>query len=487
MIFLLKIMQLTYSWKSCFLSLLISISAIACSTSAEHVESDDAFYFPDENWEEVAEDLKELKDTYWLTESITIRILPEGKNWLFQIDDGEKEKVVSINSHLWKVPGLDIVFYGKGRGENLKLRIKRYEETVSLSPSPVAPDLAKEYEAASVPEIVERLVPRLMIAWHVPGVSVAVIRNNSIRWLGQYGIKRYGESETIGPETVFEAASMSKPVFAYVALQLVEEGIMDLDSPLVNYLGEPYTEGVPLHEQITARMVMSHTSGFPNWRSGGWRSGNRIPVLFEPGTEFRYSGEGFLFLQRVVEKLTGNKAQADELMKRRLLEPLHMDNSSYIWQASYNSIAASGHDKQGEIKQQERSIYRATNVAYTLYTTPEDYAKFLIEMMKEDRSAPYSLSSEMLDEMMAIQSDVPDGTSMVRRNGTSALSVHFGLGWKIETLESGPRYVHTGSNGTGFRCMSEFNPQTGNGIVIMTNGVSGAGLRTDLIRYVGEE
>ena len=93
---------------------------------------------------------------------------------------------------------------------------------------------------------------------------------------------------------------MSKPLFTYAALQLVESGKLDLDTPLDHYLPSPYLPDDPRTGEITPRMVMAHTTGLPNWRKGGWRAGGPLPLRFPPGTRFSYSGEGYLYLQRAV-------------------------------------------------------------------------------------------------------------------------------------------------------------------------------------------
>ncbi len=121
---------------------------------------------------------------------------------------------------------------------------------------------------------------------------------------------------------------MSKLPATYLALQLVEREQLDLHKPLVQYLDKPYLPDQPLHEQITAYMVLVHTTGFPNWREGGWQSGNPLLVQFTPGSQFGYSGEGFLYLQRVMEHITA--APFEELAQRELLVPLNMNSSSYV-------------------------------------------------------------------------------------------------------------------------------------------------------------
>lgn len=422
--------------------------------------------------------LDQLAGTYWLAETHKVTIEQEDGEWVLQIDENDKKIIKPTGINEGHVPELGISIQGAGENE---LVIKRYGLTVKISDDKRS---VNGYGNKPIPDVIDELMPRLMIARNVPGTSVALIQNGDVSYLKQFGLKTAGQEPPVTENTIFEAASMSKPVFAYVVLQLVEEGLLNLDTPLVEYLGKPYIENDERHERITARMVLSHTSGFPNWRKGGWRKGGPVPILFEPGTSFRYSGEGFLFLQKVVEKLTNTPL--DELMKERLLKPLGMNHSSYVWQDRYDAFAAGGHYKNG-LPKKNRSIYHTPNAAFTLYTTPADYAKFLIEMMKDDRSAGHSLNSDSITQMLSIQSDAEGRTPIVRRSGETEGTVHFGLGWKIEAIPSGHRINHTGSNGTGFRCLSEFNPRTKNGIVILTNGIGGAQLRNELMRYAGEE
>lgn len=432
---------------------------------------------------EKIEKLTELEGDYALTDRIDIHIRQEEDNWVFQIEDDDVNIIEPDGEARWSVPDLDIEFYGIRNEEGVKLNVSRYGETMSLTPEWDGSN--ENFDDMPVSEIVEQITPRLMVANHVPGVSVSVLENGELSWLGQYGIKTYGQPEAVTDQTIFEAASMSKPIYAYAVLQLVEEGVLDLDTPLVEYLEGPYIEGETLHKKITPRMVLSHTSGFPNWRNGGRQAGGPISVHFEPGSDFRYSGEGFYFLQQVVEKLTS--VTTEEFMQSRLLRPLGMHSSSYIWQPAYDTLAAAGHNREGDIPERERRIYKTANAAFTLYTTPSDYARFLVEMIREDRSPNHSLSTEMLNQMLTVQSTAEGRKVLERRNNSSEGSVHFGLGWKIEDLPSGNRINHTGSNSTGFRCLSEFSPQTENGIIIMTNASGGSALRTDLMRYAGEE
>jgi CubicO group peptidase (beta-lactamase class C family) len=324
----------------------------------------------------------------------------------------------------------------------------------------------------------------LMTDMKIPGVSISIISDGQIAWHKGYGVVRAGEPEKVTPETVFEACSMSKVVFTYAVLKLVEQGKLDLDRPLVDYLDEPYLEDEPLHKLITARMVMTHTTGFPNWREGGWRKGGPLPVKFKPGTEYGYSGEGYLYLQRVVEHITGKPLNS--FMKETLLEPISMASSSYVWEQRYDNLGSAGHDEAGEVKP-DRSLYDRANAAYSLYCTPDDYARFIIEVMSEDRSAEHSLSRESIAEMLTPTIEVKGshGRPVPRAGRSRCASIRRGLGWVVgETNDGDIRAWHSGSNGTGFRCYSEFDPARQTGIVIMTGSVNGKSLYQQLMSAI---
>jgi len=336
----------------------------------------------------------------------------------------------------------------------------------------------------SVTRKLDILTPTLMANRKVPGVSISLIWDGQLAWQKGYGVVDESKPDKVTPLTVFEACSMSKVAFTYVVLKLVEQGKIDLDKPLVDYLPEPYLKDEPLHKLITARMVMTHMTGFPNWRKGGLRKGGPLPVQFKPGTKYGYSGEGYYYLQLVVEQITGKSLNA--LMNEMLLEPAGMVSSSYVWEQRFDKVASAGHDKAGKVKK-NRPLYRQANAAYSLYCTPNDYARFIIEVMKDNRSAEYSLSQKSIKKMLTpyIEINGSHGNPIPRSGPSGYLSVHRGLGWVIgQKKEKGIRAWHSGSNGSGFQCQSEFDPQKRTGIVIMTGSVNGALLYRDLIRMI---
>ncbi len=316
-------------------------------------------------------------------------------------------------------------------------------------PSPSLASRIRRFEAS---------LPGLMDKHHVPGVSLTLVENGQLVWSRGYGVRCAGTDDPVQPETVMEACSMSKPFYAYLFLKLVERGQAKLDRPLVDYLGDDYLDDQPRHRQITAEMVLTHTTGLPNWRRGGWRSGGPMSLSFDPGTKFRYSGECFLMLQRAMEKATGKGL--DVISQENLISPLGLKNTRYVWDEALMVKASCGHDHNGKVKL-NRKYYDSANAAFSLYTSAEDYARFLVELLGSDRSAAHSLSKQMLTRMLS---------PISHREEQDA---DWGLGWGLRNLNGRRLVYHSGSNGTGFRCYSEFLPDSGDGLVIMTNAVSG--------------
>jgi CubicO group peptidase (beta-lactamase class C family) len=275
---------------------------------------------------------------------------------------------------------------------------------------------------------------------------------------------------------------MSKPVFAYLVMKLVELGKLDLDRPLAEYLPEEDPPAQKDKELITARMVLSHTAGFPEWRKGYEERQGPLPVKFTPGSRFAYSAEGIFYLQRVVERITEEPLEV--YAQRALFGPLGLRQMSYVLTPDLEPGLASGHDAGGKFLQKTR--YTHGNAAYSLYTTALDYAAFLVEIMKSDRSAAHSLSRQSVEAMLGHQVALNARDPVERPGSAQGLAVYRGLGWSVNTSAAGDFVHHSGANSSGFRCFSQFNPGRGSGIVIMTNGLSGGDLWTRLISQVGD-
>ena len=307
----------------------------------------------------------------------------------------------------------------------------------------------------------EQQMDDLMTQHKVPGLSIALIADRLLVWSRGYGVRCADSDHPVDPDTIMEACSMSKPFFSYLVLKLVEEGKFDLDKPLTDYLAADSLKDDPRHRHISARMSMTHSSGLPNWRPGGWRSGSPLSLAFMPGKTFRYSGEGFLMLQRAVEQHL--KTGLDALSLVRLIKPLKLTNTRYVWDDRFTLRSSCGHDRNGVVKTQ-REYYADANAAYSLYTSAADYGRFLVEILSEDRSGSQSISAKMRAEMLAPGSHRQDQDA------------DWGMGWGLRSVDGRRQVYHSGANGTGFRCYSEFCPETGDGLVIMSNAIGGTEL-----------
>ena len=316
-----------------------------------------------------------------------------------------------------------------------------------------------------------RLIDRLeqtILAWmeklDVPGLSVALVKDAALVWSRGFGVTNRQSARQVSPDTIFEAASLSKPVFAYGVLKLFEAGLIDLDAPLSDYLPEPYLPGEPRLPLITARRVLCHTSGLPNWRP---KDGPLVMHL-APGERFSYSGEGYVYLQHVIEHMSGRAL--DDLMEARVLGPLGMTSSSYVWRDEYEERAAQGHDETGSPVETVRST--EANAAYSLRTTPSDFARLLIAIMQppaktEFQPAP-ALIAEMLHPQVAVNDLAPWHPDWLNRPITIQRQVSWGLGWGLQHDTIADAFWHWGDNGT-FQAFAMAVPSQKLGLVSMAN------------------
>ncbi len=277
----------------------------------------------------------------------------------------------------------------------------------------------------------ESALPGLIKEADIPGMSIAVIRDGKLLWSGAFGIKSALTKEPVSEDTIFEAASLTKPYFAYYVMKLVEAGELDLDKPLVGYVPRDYLvknyiehpwelEGFrrDWFEKITARMVLSHSSGLPH---GDPR--RPLPIFFEPGTKYRYSADGYFYLQKVVEYLKGKPLEA--LMKEAVIDPLGMTSSSLVWEDRYETRAAVGHDFFGVTDGKFRKRTEA-HAAATLYTTAKDYARFVMAVLNDDGLKPATVR-EMLKPQIPVAQDIS-----------------WGLGFGQETTSAGQAFWQWG-------------------------------------------
>lgn len=314
-------------------------------------------------------------------------------------------------------------------------------------------------------------VPVIMKRARVPGLQLAYIEGGEITMEAAFG---YAESENytpVGPNTVFEAASLSKPLFAYAVLRMVDRGEWDLDQPLWDILEYDRLAHDDRAKQLTTRIVLTHTTGLPNWAWGD------TPLEFDadPGERWGYSGEGILYLQRAVEAKTG--LTLEEIATREVFDPLGMSSSHYRWVESFDSLAAEPHDEFGDPATRRRP--ESGNAAGSLHTTATDYARFVAAMLRGEGLAP--------ETHAAMLAPGPDLTNTAWGDDEEAEAhLFWGLGWGLEHGRRGESFWHWGDQGTA-RCFVVAYPDSGDALVYFTNSANGLAIGPALLDLVFDD
>jgi CubicO group peptidase (beta-lactamase class C family) len=340
---------------------------------------------------------------------------------------------------------------------------------------PQAPAAAHSATADAVVAALQSSLPELMRVADVPGMSAAVVSGEKLVWTGAFGVANAETGRVVDDATVFEAASLTKPVVAFGALALVDAGKLDLDKPLTAYLPGPYVADERA-KLITARHVLSHTTGFPNWR----RPGSELATTFTPGERFSYSGEGFVYLQKAIETITGEPLE--NYMRRAVFESLGMRSSSLVWLDRYDAAKTHRHDAVGELVGRHRP--EAANAAASLQTTVADYGRFVAAVLGR-RGLEEASFAEMLRPQVWVAENClqcPDGTM-----GPLSKTVAWGLGWGLERTERGAWFWHWGDNGPAKAFVIGGGPDR-IGVVVFANADNGlAVIKEALRRALGGE
>ena len=300
-------------------------------------------------------------------------------------------------------------------------------------------------------------IPAWMAEYHVPCVGVGIIENGKIKWVRNLGELQAGNPAVTN--TLFNVASQTKPVTAMLTLKLVQMGEWDLDEPLAHYWIDPDIAVDPYLMELTTRFVLSHQTGFPNWRSDN--GGTKLRFNFEPGTASGYSGEGFEYLRKALEAKFHKSLAV--LMDSLLFKPLGMKNTSYWSDKIDTNHFAMWHDGQG--KRYSTSIETSVSAADDLITTIEDYCKLGIYAM------------QLANEGGPVYAD------MVRVQRRTKPGIGAGLGWGlVDGLPNGDYAIQHGGSDIGVRTMAVFLPKSNSGVVVMTNGDNGAFIADRIIK-----
>lgn len=316
-------------------------------------------------------------------------------------------------------------------------------------------------------ENLQTIVPELMKTAVIPSVSLAIVQNDEI-WQAQWGVMDSNSNQPVTTETIFQAASLSKPVFAYAVLQLVTNGQLDLDTPLTSYLPARMREVDPLFDhivnepnlhKITARHVLSHTPGFPNWAGNG----KKLKTHFTPGTRFSYSGEGYHFLQRVVEHLVSQPAH--DWIRPTLHTTLNMPQTSFTMAQKDALQVALGHDKTG--KAVDFKEIPQMGAAYSLHCPAIDFAHFLRMMLR-----PSPITNLMLTPQVQVNTSSSYADDWPNLDAPLNPQVGWGLGWGLQTGENGRFFWQWGDNDV-FKAFAAGHLESETAVAIFANSQNG--------------
>jgi CubicO group peptidase (beta-lactamase class C family) len=335
------------------------------------------------------------------------------------------------------------------------------------------------------PSQIDATVTRLMEAAHVTGVGIAVWDNDKVVYLKTYGERNTEKHLPLTPDSVMTAASLAKPAFATMVVQLVHEHVIELDKPVYKYPPKPLPEypaykdlaDDPRYKQITMRMLLDHTSGFPNWRR--FTDDKKLRIYFPPGSKFAYSGEGIALAQMVVETVT--KKTVTELMKERIFQPLSLNHTSMVWEPRFEHDYANGYDEHGKSLGPERR--RKGDAAGSMQTTLRDYSRFVQSVLND--TIPDKHDRElMLSPQIQITSKHEFPTlSTETTTENRAIRLSYGLGWGLFWTPYGKAFFKEGHD-EGWRHYVVCFDQPKAGMLIMTNSSNGEDIYDGLLRTV---
>ncbi|RDK88328.1 serine hydrolase domain-containing protein [Marinirhabdus gelatinilytica] len=310
--------------------------------------------------------------------------------------------------------------------------------------------------------VLDTKIDSILKSIDMPGLSIAIVNNSELVYHNTFGVINSETKEPVNKKTIFEGASLSKPIFAYFVMKMVEKGILDLDEPLYKYLAHPGIAEVSKEDYrlITARMVLSHRTGFPNHSKG-----KKIKLAFKPDTDFMYSGEAFQYLAAVIGKLNGvgYKSDLNALFQKEVTKPLRMPNTTFVWNSYIEKHKAFGHDDEGKPTQNNPSYGgwsgKSFNAYSSLHSEAKEYAKFLVALLQQQ-----GLKKETLAIMLKEHTRFKDDNPLKQQIGQTG----WGLGMAQKPTEYGMMHMHTGNN-HDFQAYMMVLPEKKFGIVFFTN------------------
>jgi CubicO group peptidase (beta-lactamase class C family) len=334
---------------------------------------------------------------------------------------------------------------------------------------------------------VDTIVARLMKAAEVTGLELAIVNKNQLVYAKSYGYKNIAERTLNDTATCFYAASLSKSLFAFIVMQLVDAKIIDLDKPLATYLPKPLPEYPDYKDLaaddrwklITARHCLAHTTGFPNWRQFNPRGGNKLEIFFTPGSRYAYSGEGIYLLQMVIETFTGKKLE--DIAREKIFGPFGMTRTSYLWQPSFENNYAVGHTVSEETI--PKSKRKSANAAGSMETTAADYARFVAAVLKGKNISKASLKEMLRPQVYINQLRQFPSLNTDTTDANKKFGLAYGLGWGLLQLPQGKAFFKEG-HGDGWQNYVICFPEKQMAFLFLANSDNAESIYKELVEKI---
>lgn len=336
--------------------------------------------------------------------------------------------------------------------------------------------------SAIEPVAIDATVRNLMATEQVPGLGVALIRDGRVTFVKAYGLRNVERKLPLTAETVMYGASLTKATFAYFVMQLVDEGRLDLDKPIASYLPEPLPEyrryrdlaGDERWRKLTMRILLSHTTGFANFRF--IEPDRKLRFHRAPGERYGYSGEGLLLAQFVLE--TGLKLDVGAEMQRRIFDAFGMKRSAMTWREDFAANFAEGYTQDLNLEPHRR--WDEVGAAGSLDTTLNDWSKFLAVVVRGEGLSAKS-KAEMIRRQVQIDSERQFPTLLPGKTDRwKSIGLGYGLGWGVFETPRGHAFFKEGHD-EGTANYSLCIEQTKECILLLANSTRAEGIFATLV------
>jgi CubicO group peptidase (beta-lactamase class C family) len=331
---------------------------------------------------------------------------------------------------------------------------------------------------------IDQGVRDLMSNAEVTGICIGIINNHAPVLVKAYGYRNKEAKQLNDTATSFYGASLAKTVFAYLVMQLVDQGKINLDTPLYRYLPKPIPEyesykdlqGDDRWKLITARHCLDHTTGFPNWRAFNPEGTRKMKIFFNPGLRYAYSGEGLYLLQMVVEVIM--QQGLEELAQQYIFKPFNMRKTSFLWQPAFEADYALGHDMNEDTLRKNKRT--KSNAAGSMETTIADYTRFAAAMLKGKNISATSWKEMLMPQIGIYTKQQFPSLNNDTTSANKPIGLSYGLGVGLMNTVAGAAFFKEGHDDGWTHYMIGI-PSKNYALIIMTNSSNGESIFKELV------